>query len=337
MRLQIHEKQNSIEGLTKDRDGLAAELDTVIKECKFASIEEAAEVLLVVSMELGSPDVSAQEGDRWLKREQREINEYKNDVASTAAQIAAIKARTEGKSYTDLTALAEELGKLQTRRDELDTAFTRMDGLLSNHRMVRDKASQIRESLKDSERAWRRISALAELAEGEKTEVGRLSFERYVMGAVFREILEMANHRVNIVSGGQYELIHTVGGARSNSKAGLEIEVLDSTSSTGLPRDAKSLSGGEKFFISLALALGLSDVVQNHAGGTQMESLFIDEGFGNLDGEKLDLSLEMLQSLTTGDRLVGIISHIDRLEEVITQKLNVRNSEKGSSIEMQLE
>ena len=154
------------------------------------------------------------------------------------------------------------------------------------------------------------------------------------MGTMFREILEMANRRLELMSGGRYELIHRSGADRRNARAGLDIEVLDRN--TGRQRPSGSLSGGETFFTSLSLALGLSDVVQNHAGGKRMDALFIDEGFGTLSDDVLDKALEVLDRLSEGDRLVGVISHVDRLDESIPQKIRVRSGEKGSSLSLEL-
>ena len=106
--------------------------------------------------------------------------------------------------------------------------------------------------------------------------------------------------------------------------------------STGQLRPSGSLSGGEGFFTSLALALGLSDVVQNHAGGKQMDALFIDEGFGTLSDDVLDRALDVLNQLTEGNRLVGIISHVDKLDESIAQKVRVKNTGKGSALTLEL-
>ena len=197
-----------------------------------------------------------------------------------------------------------------------------------------EKASGIREALAESDRAWKRLDALGSLAGGVNSESGKLSFDRYVMGTMFREILEMANRRMELMSGGRYELVHKVGAERRNAKAGLEIEVLDKD--TGLLRSSGTLSGGEGFFTSLALALGLSDVVQNHAGGKAMDALFIDEGFGTLSDDVLDKALDVLNQLTEGNRLVGIISHVDKLDESIPQKVRVRRGEKGSTLSVEL-
>ena len=101
---------------------------------------------------------------------------------------------------------------------------------------------------------------------------------------------------------------------------------------TGRQRSSKSLSGGETFLVSLALALGLSDVVQSHAGGRKIDALFIDEGFGSLDSDTLDTALYVLNQLTEGNRLVGIISHVGRLEESIPQKISVKNGGRGSLV-----
>ena len=174
------------------------------------------------------------------------------------------------------------------------------------------------------------MSRLGALAAGSTGQGGKLSFERYVMGAVFREILDMANRRLDLMSGGRYQLEHKTAANRASAKAGLEIEILDLT--TGKRRPSASLSGGEAFYTSLALALGLSDVVQSHAGGIRLEALFIDEGFGSLDDDMLDNALSVLSDLTRGDRLVGIISHVDKLGASIPQKIIVKNGPKGSSL-----
>ena len=127
--------------------------------------------------------------------------------------------------------------------------------------------------------------------------------------------------------------MHKIEAGRRNAIAGLDIEVLDNN--TGIQRSSGSLSGGEGFFTSLALALGLSDVVQNHAGGKQMEALFIDEGFGTLSEDVLDKAMDVLKQLAEGKRLVGIISHVDKLDESIQQKIKVKSSEKGSLVSLE--
>ena len=237
---------------------------------------------------------------------------------------------TEGNESLDAEALQTRSREVSAAFSAANEAWQRQEVLLQNHRRVYTQAGEARASLASSEKAWDRLNTLATLAIGSSGEGGKLSFDRYVMGAVFREILELANRRMERMSGGRYELVHKVGTERRNARAGLEIEVLDHN--TGQRRGPGSLSGGESFFTSLALALGLSDVVQNRAGGKQMDALFIDEGFGTLSDDVLDKALEVLGQLTEGDRLVGIISHVDRLDESIPQKIRVHAGEHGSTL-----
>ena len=209
-------------------------------------------------------------------------------------------------------------------------AWGRQENLLSNHRQVLSGAERAKNALAHSENGWRRLDRLASLAMGAISDEGRLSFDRYVMGAVFREILEMANRRMDIMSGGRYQLIHRSDADRKNARAGLEIQVLDL--STGRVRGSDSLSGGEGFFTSLSLALGPADTVQNRAGGHNLDALFIDEGFGSLSQGVLETAVDVLKELSKGQRLVGIISHVAQLEECITQKIRVRGGGEGSSL-----
>lgn len=276
------------------------------------------------------------EDDRedWLTQQQAVINAYKNDCANTEERIKALTEQTKGLSYTNLEELKKQLGEAGEARDAAEKACSSQQELLKNHVSVRQRAADALNELANTDSMWERLDRLAELALGANAEGGKLSFERYVMGSIFREVLEMANRRLDIMSGGCYSLVHTMNAGRSNAVAGLEIEVLDIA--TGKQRPANSLSGGESFQVSLSLALGLSDVVQSHAGGIGLDTIFIDEGFGALDSGALDNAITVLNQLTEGNRLVGIISHVDKLEESIPQKLRVKKTTHGSEIASEL-
>ena len=278
--------------------------------------------------------MGAADGEAWLRQEQQALNQYEADCGHCRERITVLEEQTAGQQLLDLAEMDGQLQSLELSRQEADRQCSALEKLLDNHSQVLGKVREIQGSLMGTERAWQRLNRLADLAVGTNGEGGKLSFDRYVMGAVFREVLDMANRRMDVISGGKYELVHKTGADRRNAKAGLEIEVLDR--STGQQRSSASLSGGEAFFTSLALALGLSDVVQNHAGGKRMEALFIDEGFGSLSDDVLAKALEVLGQLTEGDRLVGIISHVDKLDESIAQKIRVRGGERGSSLTLEL-
>ncbi|MEV5122515.1 SMC family ATPase [Streptomyces decoyicus] len=176
-----------------------------------------------------------------------------------------------------------------------------------------------------------RIARLAALASGTSTEnERRMRLESYVLAARLEQVAAAATARLHRMSGGRYTLVHSderAGGAR---RSGLGLHVVDAW--TGHERDTSSLSGGETFFASLALALGLADVVTDEAGGTRLDTLFIDEGFGSLDEQTLDEVLDVLDSLRERDRSVGIVSHVADLKARIPVQLEVVKDRSGSTV-----
>lgn len=315
--------QNSLPGFREERDEAESALLAELKLQGFSGMDQVRLLL----EQAGETDADA---ERWLKLKKKEQESYDNDLKNTQQRIRELEQETEHVERTDLEQLKARIARLETGHEEIQSRLDQCRRQYENHRKTAVTVKEANQVLKDTESAWQRLNSLADLAIGVNSEGGKLSFDRYVMGYVFKEVLDMANQRLDIMSGGRYELIHERSAGRNNAKAGLEITVLDRT--TGKCRSASSLSGGESFFVSLALALGLSDVVQNHAGGKRLDALFIDEGFGTLDDGVLDHALAVLNQLTEGQRLVGIISHVAKLEESIPQQIQVRNSERGSSL-----
>lgn len=321
--------------------GRRRELKNILAEQEIKR-DQAKEDMSAALYETALPDVAAvrealipmgdSEGEAWLMAEHKAQIDYANDRENTRKDIDALRAQTAGKQQVDLEALEVEIDKAQRAWNEKNDRFADQNGLLKNHREVVSRAGALKRSLEKTQGAWERIDKLAGMARGTSGDGGKRSFERYVLSATFLDILEMANRRLNQMSGGRYELMLKDGAKRANAQSGLDIDVMDY--STDQRRSSESLSGGESFFTSLALALGLSDVVQNRAGGRQLDALFIDEGFGTLSDGYLDKALEVLNQLTEGDRLVGIISHVDKLNESIPQKILVTNTGSGSKIEM---
>ena len=341
--LQSH--REALDGARQQLDTAQGSLAEKEKLCakQESALAEARTALADMLSETGFADTDAvldalspvgADAEDWLKAEQQSFITHAETLRHTREQAARLEEQTAGKAFTELSALDETLAELGSEYDAANSACARQAAFVRNHTEVREQAKTLRAQLQASEGAWTRLDRLASLAVGSSGEGGKLSFDRYVMGAVFREILEAANRRMELISGGRYTLMHKTGADRRNAKAGLEIEVLDNT--TGQLRPSGSLSGGEGFFTSLALALGLSDVVQNHAGGKQMDALFIDEGFGTLSDDVLDRALDVLNQLTEGNRLVGIISHVDKLDESIAQKVRVKNTGKGSALTLEL-
>ncbi|MEA1975929.1 MAG: SbcC/MukB-like Walker B domain-containing protein, partial [Bacillota bacterium] len=170
------------------------------------------------------------------------------------------------------------------------------------------------------------IGDLSNVANGNNEK--RISFERYVLAAFLEDIIYAANTRLDKMTDGRYQMLRTDKKERANKQSGLEIEVFDNY--TGKTRHVKTLSGGESFKASLAMALGLSDVVQEYAGNVRLDTMFIDEGFGTLDSESLDSAINCLIDLQKNGRLVGIISHVPELKDRIPSRLEVISSNIGS-------
>lgn len=174
-----------------------------------------------------------------------------------------------------------------------------------------------------------KIRALSDTANGNISGKEKVSLETYVQTRYFDRIIERANTRLMVMTNGQYELIRSKSADNLRSKTGLDLNVLDHYN--GGERSVKTLSGGESFKASLSLALGLSDEIQSSSGGVKLDTLFVDEGFGSLDSQSLEQAKKTLLSLTEGNRLVGIISHVNELKEQIDKQIVVTKSQDGGS------
>ena len=164
---------------------------------------------------------------------------------------------------------------------------------------------------------------------GKAPNTHRMKLETFVLAAELEEIVQAANLRLHDMSDGRYRLLHSDSLAARGAASGLGLDVLDAY--TGRPRPPHSLSGGETFLASLALALGLAEVVTGRAGGIELDTLFIDEGFGSLDAETLDTAMRTLDELRQGGRTVGVISHVEAMKDQIPAQLLVAVTEDGSS------
>ncbi len=322
----------TLRGKESSLTGQGVQLENARRQAKKALEDSGFESVAAVKETLAC--IGSENGEDWLRTRRKTVADFEHETKATRDSIAALEEKTRGKEKQPLDVLDEQIWLENEAQTLLNRQRSECFARLSNYRSVLKDATRLSLSLRDTDSAWRRIDRLGMLATGESGEGGKLSFERYVMGSLFREVLEMANRRMDVMSGGKYELIHKTAAQHKYSKAGLEISVLDVT--TGQQRPAGSLSGGEAFFTSLALALGLSDVVQNHAGGRKLDALFIDEGFGTLSEGVLDKALDVLGQLTEGNRLIGIISHVDKLDESIPQKIRVKGSDRGSTLSLEL-
>ena len=253
----------------------------------------------------------------------------RQDYAAAEAAVTALTAQqTEAGEAADLPALESQRDALTARRTALAAQEKALTARLLPNRKAADLYRQHAAARTELERRWQWVNALASTAGGTLSSKQKIRLEAYIQMNYLDAILVHANTRLMQMTAGQYEL-ERVGAENQRSQSGLDLGVIDHYN--GTRRSVKTLSGGESFKASLALALGLSDEVQSAAGGIRLDTLFLDEGFGSLDDESLEQAIRVLAGLTEGDRLVGIISHVAALKERIDKQVVVKRPAAGGA------
>ena len=314
------------------------ERNNKIRQDALQEAEEQAEVsreeFEKKQTEAGFADVAAYRQflveEKETKLLRKEIAEYYAGCLANQEMLAHLQEETQNKSLPDLEALKLSLVQAKQESKELLKEQTGAAQLVRDTETLAASLRDKQEKLDRLMEKYQMVKDLDDAANGNNKK--RLIFEQYVLAAYFERILHAANLRLHTMSGGRYELKRMEQIQDGRSKDNLEIEVLDYY--TGKYRSVRTLSGGESFKVSLALALGMSDVVQAGSGGIRVETLFIDEGFGSLDSESLEQACLTLQSLVEKDRLIGVISHVPELSEKIGNQIRVHKTNAGSGLEV---
>lgn len=263
---------------------------------------------------------------------QRKLKQAEQAVAAAEAAVEALTAQQTAAQKELPACSAEELTAQQTEltaaRETLRSREKQLSAQLLPNRKTAAQYRAAAEARQALESRWQWVSALAATAGGTLTSKQKIKLEAYIQMNYLDRILRYANTRLMQMTAGQYEL-ERIGAENQRSQSGLDLGVIDHYN--GTRRSVKTLSGGESFKASLALALGLSDEVQSSAGGIRLDTLFLDEGFGSLDEESLELAIRVLSGLTEGDRLVGIISHVGALKDRIDRQVVVHKARTGGS------
>ena len=269
-----------------------------------------------------------------IERLDREIRNYDEQKRTLAAQTHELEDKLSGRQRTDLTALQNQRAAALDRQAKAENAEKAMVRKLTLHESAEREIRQANAAIQKKRGKWQIIQELytccAGIAAGNPR--AKLTFEAYVQQYYFRFVVAAANKRLTRLTDGMFTLRVMREAANRVSQSGLDLEVLDR--STGQARDVSTLSGGESFLASLALALGLSDAVQSQSGQIRMDAMFIDEGFGSLDENALRSSIDVLLELADGKRLIGIISHVQELEERIDKQIVVTKTPNGSTVRM---
>lgn len=267
--------------------------------------------------------------DEEIAKNEKELEEYREELAKAKTSTAVYEKELKGIEYTDIPQLKTSCNNALQAFQGLEKSYIAYHTNVKNNQTNLSVIEQSYNTLEKQSEAYTMLKNLSDTANGGLVGRERIAFEQYIQGAYFQQIIEQANIRLSAMSSERYELVHRTN-STNGRKAGLELDVLDHY--TNSIRSVKSLSGGESFKASLSMALGLSDVIQQQAGGIQIDAMFIDEGFGSLDDESLNTAINVLNQLTDGNRLVGIISHVNELKSSIDSKIIVKSSPFGSSI-----
>ncbi|HCS72628.1 MAG TPA: SMC family ATPase [Clostridiales bacterium] len=258
------------------------------------------------------------------------INQYQSEVQAVEQDLRRLSKETENKQKLDIEQLETAKQKQEEEKKQADESIQTLRArMFTNDPIVQALEIAIPDAV-THQQEYLLFSNLSKTANGELAGKQKLAFEQYVQASFFNQILIEANKRLKIMTNSRFELLRQEDSVELRSQTGLEIDVLDHY--TGRVRSVKSLSGGESFKASLSLALGLSDVIQSYAGGVEIDTLFIDEGFGVLDNESLEQAIQTLVGLADGNRLVGIISHVSELKERIDRQIVVSKSNTGSRL-----
>lgn len=261
---------------------------------------------------------------------EKKYQDYLISLKSLNEQIISLENEVKDSTYVDLSSLSETIKEVnqQLREKNDDLEKLKIDYSLKE-KMIKD-IQKINQQLEKDEDTYQRYLDLYNLASGKNN--ARVSIERYVLATYFENMLIYANVIMKQLSQGRYQLLRKDDAGKGRSQQGLELDVFDQES--GNIRSIKTLSGGESFKAALSLALGLSRMVQDYAGGIELNTLFIDEGFGSLDSQSLDQAMNCLMELHHENKLIGIISHVSDLKDRIERQLVVERKQKQSVIWM---
>jgi exonuclease SbcC len=289
----------------------------------------------VAAVEAGFADLAAAadavRDERWRAAAATRIREHREALAITETQLADPELDVAISPPADLEGAQAAAEQAAAEHERAVAALAHAKRQVHGLEQKVPALTTLLEALPALDERAAIIRGMADLTAGQGANAKRMTLSAFVLAARLEEIAAVAGQRLLRMTGGRYSLVHTAAG-RGNKRAGLGLLARDTW--TGVDRDTATLSGGETFLASLALALGLADVVCAESGGTRLDSLFVDEGFGSLDEATLEEVMDVLDSLREGGRLVGIVSHVAELRQRIPTRVHVRKHETGSSLEL---
>ena len=325
-KLQEEEQERKDQLLVSERDKANAEEQAVKVRGKLEFPEKAE-----AEQKIKELDKQKKEIDKNLNAAQKAFQDCSQSVEAAKTKKKTLEKQIAGNKETDMEELVQARQEVSGAKKELQKQMEEIRIRYENNLKIRNAIDKQSAKLLELERNWTQVREISDTVNG-KIKGGskeKIKFETYIQTNYFDRIIARANTRFMVMSGGQYELKRQTDTDDRKSQSGLELNVIDHYN--GSERSVKTLSGGESFKASLSLALGLSDEIQASAGGIQLDTMFVDEGFGSLDEESLEQAMKALNGLTEGNRLVGIISHVQELKARIEKQIVVTKEKAGGS------
>ncbi len=315
LKTQIDTKNNDISKLEADVMKNKEDFLNSINENGFSSIEDYINFKL--------PESEYNKRNQLLESKRDDYRFLKSSISNLKKEIGSNDSMEIENINNHLTELIQKLNEVGELERELSNKIT----LLKN---VKDNIMSIDKNISELDKYRTNLNELSKISNGNNKY--KISFERYILGIYFKEIIAAANIRFLKLTNGRYLFRHMKERFDLRVQQGLDVSVFDNYTSS--ERKINTLSGGESFKASLSLALGLSDVIQRHSGGISIDTLFIDEGFGSLDSDSLQNALDCLVDANSESKLIGIISHVQELKDFINSKIEVLDSVNGSRIKL---
>lgn len=328
-RARVEELQNSITAISNTISTLTSENNSLNERIIDLKSKLAFDSKLEATKEIQKNKEKILKIKEDIERSTKRLNECSENLASANATKTELKKQMENKQEVDLEAEKQKMAELTSNKTQLsknkEKIHSRIVNNQSNHDNIKLKSSEFI----DIEKKYTWVKVLSDTANGTIAGKDKIMLETYIQMHYFDRIISRANSRLMIMTDGQYDLIRREDSISKVGQTGLDLDVIDHYN--GTTRSVKSLSGGESFKASLALALGLSDEIQSSAGGIQLDTMFIDEGFGSLDEDSLSQAMNALASLASNNKLIGIISHVGELKQKIDKQIVVKKDKTGGS------
>ena len=319
---KLTEISDEVKSKTVENDSLGKRIDELKVKLTF-------ETKVVAENEIKTLSQKADQIASDFEQANKNINECNEKIASLKAAKEEIAKRLGEDTDIDLEKANEKLSLLENEQRILEGKAKNIHSRINANQSALDNIKEKSGDLIVTEKKYAWVKALSNTANGQLSGKEKIMLETYIQMNYFDRIIARANTRLMIMTDGQYDLIRRKEALSKSGQSGLDLDVIDHYN--GTHRSVKTLSGGESFKASLALALGLADEIQSSAGGIKLDTMFIDEGFGSLDEESLAAAMKALSSLAEGDRLVGIISHVGELKQKIDRQIIVTKDKSGGS------